>query len=135
MDSCQNVPEGYYAPASGTGSPLPCPRGTYSSVEGASLCVPCPIGTYSNFEGAVACQNCPMGYTTANKSSTTAMQCNVDIMMQPDPEDVEYPSNMSCEQLLTIYALNTTKNNGTIIQSLLAQIGNGVCNYGPWNTK
>lgn len=135
MDSCQKVPEGFYAPKSGASSPLSCPRGTYSSVEGASLCVPCPIGTYSDSEGAVACQSCPMGYTTTNKSSTSALKCNVDIITQPDPEEVVYPSIMSCEQLLTTYALNATKNNGTTIQSLLAQVGNGVCNYGPWNTK
>ncbi len=70
---CSTCLAGYYCPALGISSPLPCPLGSYCTL-GSNTSIPCPAGYVcpalaSNFS------SCPAGSYTVNTSSSSCILC------------------------------------------------------------
>lgn len=111
-----------------------------SNLSADLQCKLCPVGTYQSSEGSAVCVKCPDNYYTAGVGATSAADC----ALQSQPVDydaiaAELATNMTgivrqgrrllqtmdmavCAALLKLF-----KANGD-------ELGNGLCNYGPYNT-
>jgi hypothetical protein len=93
--------------------------GTYNPSYASSTCLACPRGSYQPEAGQSRCDVCRLGFTTRDMGSLNASAC-VPVI----PDDFNYPTNMTCEELLAEYAS---------IDDLVLS-GDGLCNIGPLNT-
>ena len=72
--SCVDAPPGYYVPAPGATSAIPCPVGTYQDQAGSTSCDPAPAGSYVSTIGAVSATLCPVG---TYQDQAGAISCNL----------------------------------------------------------
>ena len=122
-----------------------CPPGTFSSEEAATSCEFCPVGSYSRIPGATQCILCPWGTFAVATGSTSCALCpegtyHSDIGQTLSGscvavENIDYTSpefaSLTCEELL---ALGWGSEDPASVAVLIGQVGNGICNRGPWNT-
>lgn len=115
-----------------------CPRGSYAREPGTktSGCFPCPLGSYADAQGNIVCQSCPEGRTTFRIGASAIEQCD-EIPTPVQYLDAKY-ENFACAELLEIDLVVTVENatrREEILNRRLNQVGNGLCNNVPWNTK
>ena len=98
---------------------LECLPGSYNPAYASTTCLACPRGSYQSAAGQSRCDTCRLGFTTRDMGATNVSGC---VPMIPD--DFDYPTDMTCDELLAAYA--------TVDDKVL--LGDGLCNRGPLNT-
>lgn len=111
-----------------------CPAGTYSALGRSTQCLYCPMGSWSELPGSQKCQPCPNGTFHVDIGATSSSMCRTF-------EQINYRTNaladLTCEELMALDLSSdaaTDTDQATIVASRLLQLGNGMCNKGPWNT-
>lgn len=147
---CFDVPAGNFNDGSGT---RPCPPGYFSETLGATSCNACYAGSYARGYGSTDCRLCaPTTYSNSGgsqecracpaKSASVEFGADKVEACLEIPPTVQYSSSVydgvSCAELLVL-DLATSDKSQTEINAIrairLSQVGDGICNVGPWNTE
>jgi hypothetical protein len=142
-------PPGSFSSAPGATACERCPPGTFARDEGASYCGPCGLGSFASASGAARCTPCPEDAgTTAGLGSDSPADC----VAPPAPVDYDAidaaaaaaaagggsgarAARLTCDEVLMLgVQAKDSALRAAVLASRKLQLGNGICNRGPWNT-
>ena len=124
----EDCPPGSFSAEEAATSCELCPEGSYSRIPGSVVCIDCPWGTFGDSKGSISCEICPENTYHTEIGATSEVTCVV--VNEIDYTSPEF-SALTCEQLL---ALASGTEEPDSLEILMNQVGNGICNRGPWNT-
>lgn len=129
-----DCPPGTFTDKHGQSECESCPAGTYSGLSRSTKCLFCPMGHWSNLSGSIACQSCPDGTFHVDTGATSSTVCRTFAQINYSAGAL---ADLTCEELMALDLSSSDVNDverANIVASRLLQIGNGMCNKGPWNT-
>ncbi|WIA34364.1 hypothetical protein OEZ86_012700 [Tetradesmus obliquus] len=160
MGQCTACPAGYYSSSTGQAACSPCPIGTYQDKTGQAGCVACAKGYYTAKSASTAAAACSLkdapidydalavqvalqyaqGRTVTTRVATNRNAKNRKPVTGRGLLQITAPATPS---ELAAAKTQTLTYNATICQAMLralgaatglTELGNGICNGGPFNT-